>query len=139
LAGDEGDRTIAGMPFPFVPIDTSGLYPPSKGPAILCLPSLKATRKAALSAPAFLFLFEERHMSRHLFGVEHLLQKLQARYGEDDVAVRQVKLELESLEAIESKHQELRTLARECLSRKGHRCSWGASPDAASSTQPPSG
>lgn len=51
------------------------------------------------------FLFEKKCMKRHLQNLQRLYQKLQARYGVDDVLVMQLKREIETIESNESRHR----------------------------------
>lgn len=55
-------------------------------------------------------------MSRHLHYLNHLFAKLKDRYGEDDESVRQIGLELKSVEDSESRHQALHARARRDMS-----------------------
>lgn len=75
-------------------------------------------------------------MSRYLCDLKNLFVELKGRYGEDDDAVQQVRHELEAVEALESRHQDLPALARNRLSGRAMRHSWEAP---ASASNPPRG
>ena len=74
-------------------------------------------------------------MSRHLCDLKSLLAKLQVRYGEDDESVQQVRLELEALEGIESKHQELLWVGTARPASRYFRRGWDGSSSSSHSTQ----
>lgn len=63
-------------------------------------------------------------MSRYLCELKNLLQELESRYGESDDSVQQVKHELETVEAAESKYQGLFAFGRDRLLTRGGRHSW---------------
>ncbi|SEB24441.1 hypothetical protein SAMN05444680_12067 [Variovorax sp. YR216] len=63
-------------------------------------------------------------MSRYIFELTSLLGDLTARYGDDDDAVRQVRRELEMVEAIEAGHRRFLTLGRRGLLPASDRHSW---------------
>ena len=63
-------------------------------------------------------------MSRYLCELTSLLGDQRARYGEDDDSVRQIRRELEAVEARESEHRHLFALGRNCPLSASSRHSW---------------
>ena len=58
-------------------------------------------------------------MSRHLDNLQRLLVKLQARYGDDDDSVHELRVQLKALEELESRNKKLRTENREARGDRG--------------------